>query len=56
MYGYISDPFYIAFYIAEDRWGNKPDTVKRPPQSMTIQVFIDVILAIDIIFKCLTTF
>lgn len=23
LYGYLADPWYIAFYIAEDRWGNK---------------------------------
>lgn len=56
LYGYIVDPFYIAFYIAEERWSNKPDIAKRPPQNMTLKVFVDFILAIDIIFKCLTTF
>lgn len=55
-YGYVADPFYIAFYIAyegEDVHGGKPP---RPEKDMTRQLIIDAILLLDIIFKCLTTF
>jgi len=48
-YGFVRDPYYIAFHIA--------DGINDTPQiSMTKEFVIDIIFAINIVLKCLTTF
>jgi hypothetical protein len=53
LYGYVYDPYYISFYIANDVHNHGTQT---EPQDMTYQIIIDCMMFIDIVFLSLITF
>jgi len=58
MYGFFNDPYHTAFYLssANIQTQNKEIKFERKIRSMTTEFTIDVLLTLDILLTCVTSY